>query len=407
MNYKIYNINWIDVILAPMKDTYSTTIQILVKAGSVFETKENNGISHFLEHMFFKGWERYPDAKSVSKAIDRIGGEFNAFTGKQRVGYYVKTNKNHTSKAIDVLSDMMVNAKFPKNEIEKERWVILQELKMYEDSPQKDIYDKFRRYYYGDNNYGWTTLGTIDNINSISQQNFFDYKNKLYTKQNMVIVVSWDLPNEDEIKEDIKNKFQNLLDWENKSIPKKPNYKPNIKLKSIDKDTQQNHLILWAPWFDKNDSRRYAASILATILGWNMSSKLFQAIREDKGLCYYIIGSHNASINDGLFWIKTWLQKDKFQEWLKEIYNQVQSMSKWKFTKQDYEDALGYVIGNMQISTETSDDVAGFLWNQYLLKWEIKTIDQIISNYQNVNFQDIKDIAAYLNKSNWYGCYIK
>ena len=154
MKYEIKNIAGIDCIFAPMEDSHSITIKIYCKAGSYYEDEKHNGISHFLEHMFFKGGKKYQTPKEVSLAIDKIGGDFNAFTSEEKVAYYVKCAPNYREVAFDVLSDMMVFARFDPEEMEKEKGVVIQELKMYEDEPRDVLEQKRGEWYYGKNNYG-------------------------------------------------------------------------------------------------------------------------------------------------------------------------------------------------------------------------------------------------------------
>jgi predicted Zn-dependent peptidase len=154
MHYTIENIAGIDCIFAPMQDTNSITLQIICKAGSIYESPELNGISHFLEHNFFKGGKKYPTPKAVAEAVDRFGGAFNAGTGNSMVNYYVKCAPNFAEQALDVLADMMMDAQFPEAELEREKGVVIQELKMYEDDPQSLAMDKRQHRYFGENSYG-------------------------------------------------------------------------------------------------------------------------------------------------------------------------------------------------------------------------------------------------------------
>lgn len=190
MKYEIIKIAGIDCIFAPNSDANSVTIEILSKAGSIYETRETNGISHFLEHMFFKGGKKYPTPKSVAAAVDAFGGEFNAYTGDEYAGYYVKAAPQFLTQAIDVLGDMMINPQFPHDEMEREKGVVIQEIKMYEDNPQRLVFDKWQEYFYGDNSYGWSTLGPEANIKAFTQDMLFTHKDALYTKDNIVITVA-------------------------------------------------------------------------------------------------------------------------------------------------------------------------------------------------------------------------
>mgnify|MGYP002859208940 CR=1 FL=1 len=168
MNYSIENIAWIDCIFAPMNDIHSITIQIMCKAWSIYETPEQSWIAHCLEHMFFKWWDRYKTQKDVSEALDSIWAEYNASTSSDIVEYYVKSAPEFVGKAIDVLADMMMNSKFNTEELEKEKWVIIQEMKMYEDNPVSLVQDKWREWYFWNNSFGRLVIGTIDTVSSFT-----------------------------------------------------------------------------------------------------------------------------------------------------------------------------------------------------------------------------------------------
>ena len=179
--------NGLRIITKRLENTQAATVLVLVRAGSRFETKSINGISHFLEHMFFKGAKRYTTAREVSETIDNIGGDFNAFTGKEYVGYYVKAAANHLDTSIDVISDMLIHATFDPVEIDKERGVIMEEYNMYQDTPTYQIGWDFEQLVFGDQPMGWDQVGTKDVINGLTSDQFVEFKNSLYVPKNTVI----------------------------------------------------------------------------------------------------------------------------------------------------------------------------------------------------------------------------
>jgi len=190
MQYLLRNAQGISVIFVPMTDSNSVTIQVLVKAGSLYESHTTNGLSHFLEHLFFKGGKRYATPHAVAQAVDSFGGEFNAYTGDQYAAYYVKCAPDYLERAADVLADMMINARFPIDELEREKGVVLQEMKMIQDNPQRVVMDYRKSFFYGDTCFGRPVIGTADNVRSFTQQDLFDHQRNLYTKDNLVIVVA-------------------------------------------------------------------------------------------------------------------------------------------------------------------------------------------------------------------------
>lgn len=407
MNYSIKKIQGIDCIFAPMQDSNSITIEIMCKAGNQYETKTTNGISHFLEHLFFKWGKKYPTPKSVAEAVDKFWWEFNAYTGDEYAGYYVKCAPDFVNKAIDVLWDMMINAQFPKDELEREKWVVIQELKMYEDNPMALVTQKRQQRYFGDNNYGRPTIWTIENILSFNQDMLFQHKEQLYTKDNLIIIITGKIKNQSEIEEQLAPIFQNLPDKKTYEKTPFPNYKPSEKSSFFDKKTEQNHLVISADWFKWNDKTRYAASVLTTILGGNMSSRFFQNIREKEGLCYYISASHLSWQDDGTFMMRAGIDKERFDFGIKRIYEEIEIIAGGDISQEEFDNTIGFNIGQLQMGIESSDQMASFLGAQYLLYGKIETLDQIVQTYKNLKIEDIKAIANKLNKENLYLYYIK
>ncbi len=406
MNYEIKNLWWVETILADMPDSNSTTVLILVKAWSIYETAQTNGISHFLEHMFFKGWKKYTNPKIVAETIDEIWWEFNAFTWEEYAWYYVKSSPEHVNISIDVLWDMLVDAQFPKDELEREKWVIIQEYMMYEDMPRELAMEKFKRFYYGDNSFGWSTLGTVENIKSFNQDHFFSHKNSLYTKDNLVVIVAWKIVDSKALEQLIWETFKDLPSATSYPKPVFLNQKPSLKSDFFDKKTQQNHLVIWAKWFDMFDDQRYASNILWTILWWNMSSRLFQEIREKRGLCYYISSFHDSSFHDWVFYIRAWIEKDRFDYGLKSIYQQLEDIAKGNFSQEDFDKAVWYFTWIRQINLETSDQIAWFVWHQYLFKKEIESLPSLLDNYRKLTLDDVKSVANIIKDDNLYLYYI-
>jgi predicted Zn-dependent peptidase len=294
MQYSLETLAGIDCIFAPMQESNSITITIMCRAGSVYESPELNGISHFLEHMFFKGGKKYTTPKAVAEAVDRFGGEFNAATGNEQVQYYVKCAPTFAEEALDVLADMMMYAQFPQEELEKEKGVVIQELKMYEDDPLSVASEKWQERYLGSNSYGRPIIGTIENILSSSSETLHQYKQQLYTKDNLIIVIAGKILDKEKIKKLIEEHFAALTAERSLSKPSFDFYQPLEHEAFFEKQTEQNHLIISARGFNGKQEQRFAANVLSTILGGNMSSRLFQNVRAKQGLCYYIRAGHAA-----------------------------------------------------------------------------------------------------------------
>ena len=407
MKYTIENIAGVDCLFAPMEDAYSVTIEIMCKAGSVYETKKTNGLSHFLEHLFFKWGNKYPTPKSVAEAVDKFGGEFNAYTGDEYAGYYVKCAPEFTDKAIDVLADMMNHAKFNTEELEREKGVVIQELKMYEDNPMAMVMEKWQGYYFGDNNYGRPIIGTEENIRSFTQEMLFDHKKELYTKDNLIIAIAGKINDKSAVVKQLEKEFATLLPTKTREKLAYVEHIPTAHTAFYEQKNEQNHLVISAPGFKGDDETRYAANVLATILWGNMSSRLFQNIREKQGLCYYIKASHRATQEAGTFVIRAGIDKQRFDFGVEKIFEEIKKVAEWNITQEEFENAIGYNEGQIQMGIESSDEMASFIGNQYLLYKQIDTLEDTLKKYKSLTLEDIKTVAKKLSKENLYLFYIK
>jgi predicted Zn-dependent peptidase len=182
---------------------------------------------------------------------------------------------------------------------------------------------------------------------------------------------------------------------------------PSKQKDFYNKKTEQNHLIISAKWFDGNDEKRYAANVLATILGWNMSSRLFQNIREKEWLCYYIGARHYNDPDSGFFLVRAGLEKWRFDFGVQKIYEELDRISKWDITQEEFNKAIWYNVWQLQMWIESSDDMANFVGNQYLLYWEVKTLDEILEIYKNMKLEDVLDVVDKFNKENLYQYWIE
>ena len=265
--------NGLRVITGSLEGTKAVTCLVLVKAGSRYETKDINGISHFLEHMFFKGAEKFKTAKAVSEAIDGVGGDFNAFTGKEYAGYYVKVASEQKLMALDVLSDMMLNARFDQVEIEKERGVIMEEFNMYQDTPMYQVAWNFERAIFGDQPIGWDEVGTKDVIRALSREDFVKYKEMLYMPENMLVCIAGDIEHDEAVK--LVEKYFPL-----EKIKKGVSFSafdPSVmgadKITLQSKKTEQAHLVCGVLGLPAEHPDHYVLKVLASVLGGNMSQE--------------------------------------------------------------------------------------------------------------------------------------
>lgn len=392
--------NKLRLLVVPMKSTEAVSIFIQFKAGSRYETKSNNGIAHFLEHMFFKGGNRYPTPRSVAEAIDGVGGVFNAFTSNETVGYYIKVAKENIELAFDVLSDMLLHSQFKQEDIDREKGVIVEEYNMYQDDPQSILYDEFTELMFGANHpLGRDILGNMSFIRSATKKDFINYRDELYTNSNMVVSVAGNTSLV-EVKK-LVNKYLLLTKSgkKNIAIPYKAEAKPKKKIKVINKKTEQAHIIMGMPTFGAQHPDKYTADVLSVILGGGMSSRLFASIRERHGLAYYVRASHSAAHPDiGTFIISAGVNIKKTAFAIEIIMNELKDLIKSPVPAKELKKAKQALIGKLVLSLESSDAVASGIGNMELLYDEIETIAEIKRKYRAVTVKQIQTLAKKIFK---------
>ncbi len=331
------------IITAPIEGTASVTVMIFAGAGSRYEIEKERGISHFLEHMFFKGGRKYKNTKEVSAAIDGVGGEFNAFTGKEYAGYYVKTAAEQVELATDVLSDMLLYATFPQDEIEKERGVIMEEERMYQDTPMYRAGWDFEDVLYGDHPLGWDTIGRESVIRSVNQADFQKHKDELYSAENLVVTFAGKITPEQAL--ELTEKYLGPITGKHsrKFIPLKKYGDKKVFLRT--KNTEQAHLVIGVPAVSSVDEAHFAHKLLAVILGGNMSSRMFLNIREARGLCYYIATETDSYMDAGSLSTRAGVDQSRLHEALKYIRHEYEVCAKDGVTDEEMTRAKAYLKG--------------------------------------------------------------
>lgn len=403
------DLDWVQALFVDMPHATSTTIFVLVKAWGFYETKENNWISHILEHMFFKWWEKYKTATEISKLVECRWWEINAMTDREYCWYYIKFSPEHTLLWIDILSDILVSPQFDPKELNQEKKVIIEELRIDKDDYQESLQERFDRFFYWDNALWRSLFWTIASIKNCTSQTLEAYHKALYTKDNMIVVVAWKIIDKEKIQQQIAKQFAPIPSHKTITQPPIKIVRPKEKIKSFKKWTEQTHLIIWAEWFDRASDNREKlwAEILAVILWGNCSSRLFIDFREKHWLWYYIWAHHEIWGFSGEFLISAWIKKQRFNFGIKQINKQIDEVAKWKFSTQEVSDAIWYIAWDLNLSFEKSDSVAEFYWLQYILNWKIETLEEYIQNYRDITFEDVLKIAYKLSKDHRYMYYIE
>lgn len=396
MNFKKTTLdNGLRIITAPQPGNQAVTILVLVEAGSEYETKEINGLSHFLEHLVFKGTKRRPKAIDISAELDGIGAIYNAFTGQEYTGYFAKADKGHFEKILDVVSDMYLNPIFDPAEIDKERGVIVEEINMYEDLPMRRVSEVFAELLYGDEPAGWSIAGEKEVIRRLTRDDIVRYRSKHYLAGSTVVVVSGAIDEEEVIKK-ISATFAEMPLGEK---PVKPEMResqtaPAMLLKT--KETDQTHLVLGVRGFDVFDKRRYAVEVLADMLGGGMSSRLWQKIRDEMGAAYYVRAGVDLFIDHGYLAVGAGVDHRKIKEVIEAVVNEFKEIKSGKFAVAELQRAKEHLVGHLMLGIETSDALAGFYGLQEIITGKITTPEEIAKKVQAVKKDDIIDVAKEL-----------
>ncbi|MFA5124556.1 MAG: pitrilysin family protein [Patescibacteria group bacterium] len=382
--------NGIRLITAPLHDTQTASLLVLFKVGSRQETPQLRGVSHFIEHMMFKGTDRRPTTLDLSKELDGIGAEYNAFTGKDMTGYYIKSDARHLPLAIDMLSDMVINSKFDAVELEKEKGVIVEEINMYEDNPLMHVEEMLEELVFDGGQLGHLIAGSKKTVRGLDRKKLLAYKRNYYNGANVVIGLAGKFSDK-QIKE-ISAKFS--LPGGKKSAIKRSiikQQKPRIKIK--DKATEQVQLALGFPAWSTHDKRVPALNLLAIILGGNMSSRLFINIREQKGLAYFIRSWPNLYEDTGLLVIQAGLDKARLELALEAIILEIKSILAGGVTAEELNRAKEFVAGKTALDLEDSMSIAQFYVNQELMNKPLMTPEQKLKKIFAVSAKEVQRVA--------------
>jgi predicted Zn-dependent peptidase len=386
--------NGLRIITVPMPSFESATVMVMVGAGSRYETEKNNGISHFLEHMAFKGTEKRPNAQAIASLIDGIGGEFNAFTSKEVTGYYVKSAVTHVDLCLDILSDMLQNSKLDKDEMEREKGVILEEINLYEDTPARKIGDIYEGLLYGDTPMGWDIAGRKEVIKALTREDFVSYMGSLYSANNLTVVVAGGIDVE-ETEAQIEKYFGKMKSFDTLRYKKldQNQVKPDLYIKH--KDTEQVHIALGFRTVPIDSEEKHALSVLAAILGGGMSSRLFSEVREKRGLAYYVRTSSEHYQDAGNIVSTAGLDPKRLEEGIEVIVSEYSKFAKGEanITSEEFNKAKEYLKGHLVLELEDSRSVAGFYAQAELLEKHIETSEELLEKIDKVTLKEVEDVA--------------
>ena len=383
--------NGLRVLFFPMKNTEAVTSLFLAGTGSKYETRKLSGISHLLEHLIFRGTKNYPKPTSISQALDEVGGFYNAFTDKEVLGIIFKTSSENFNLALRILAEMVSSPLLNKDELIKEKRVVIEEINMREDDPQILILDLWETLLYGDQPAGWQVIGSRKTVNKISQKDLFNYSKNFFIGKGSVLIIVGDIKKD--MEKNIKKNFSILSSKER--IKKEPveehQQEPKILLRF--KETDQTHLCLGVRTFDTFSDKKYALALIASLLGGMMSSRLFVEIREKKGLAYYVRTSCEHYTDTGYLMTHAGLNNTKVFEAVEIICKEYQRLKTERVTKKELDKAKENLKGRLKLGLETSDSFASFFGLQEVIGQEVLTPQQQWQKIAKITPDDILKIA--------------
>lgn len=391
-NYKIKKLaNGLPIISLPVASMKTATILVMFKTGSKYEDRRTSGLSHFLEHMFFKGTEKYPDTLSLSSALDAIGAEYNAFTSKEYTGYFIKTASAKMPVAVNIIHEMLEKSKFDAAEIEREKGVIIEEFNMYQDNPLMLIEDILEECLYGDTPAGWSTIGTKKNIKSFKRQDFLDYFNRQYGSKSMYILLAGSWPKS--LDRNLVNLFKSVKKnkWQDKPLLKEKQSVPQVKVHY--KKTDQVTLSLAVRAFPAGDKDEAALRILSVILGGAMSSRLFIRLRERQGLAYHVRTMTELSSDAGYLSTRAGVPLIKLDQSIKTILEEYKKLSIETVPAKELKKAKDFYVSHLTMQLESSDDIASFYGRQVILPKPLVKPVEMIRKIQAVKAEDVQRVA--------------
>lgn len=389
------------VVLSPVPEAHSVTVMVTTATGSRFENKQENGMAHFLEHMLFKGTKKRPKAKMIAEALDAVGGEFNAFTSKDHTAYYAKVDARHTYIALDVVSDIFLNATLSSKEIEKERGTITEEINMYEDMPMRGVYEVFDSLFYGEHPLGCSILGPKKNIAQFTRAQFKHYLARNYVAHNTVVSVSGAF-SEQEMLRAVTKAFATMRTGGSPPLHLYTHTQQEPRVRIKHKKTDQTHFILGVPSVPFGHVDEATVEVLMVLLGGGMSSRLFTEVREKLGLAYYITAGTNEYIDHGYVYIRAGVSNDKCVKAVSVCMQELIKIARTQVSTAELQKAQEYIKGTRALSLDTTDSIAQFTGYSTVVRGSIENLESLDKKTNAVTVQDVRRVAKKLFNTTAY-----
>jgi predicted Zn-dependent peptidase len=380
------------MVAVPMADNPTVTVLVLVETGSKYEKKEKNGLSHFLEHMCFKGTATRPNTSDLSKELDTLGCEYNAFTGPEYTGYYAKGKAQDFLKLLDIVSDLYLNPLFKEEEIEKEKGVIVDEINMYDDLPTQKVHEVWMKLLYGDQPAGWPIAGERDVVRAMSRADFVAYRKLHYVAGATTVVVTGDIDTVKAFKE-ITQKFKGISEGKKGGKKKTNDMQSAARVATMFKETDQTHFILGVRSFPVGDKRNPSLSVLGGILGSGMSSRLFRKLRDEMGVGYYVRAGNTAATDTGYFSVAAGVSTPRIEEVLRAVIAEFETLKKELVSKEELAKVKEHLVGMMYLGLESSDDLAEYYGVQEVMRRDLRTPKEKEKLIRAVTAEDVRNMA--------------
>jgi predicted Zn-dependent peptidase len=386
--------NGVRLLTAPMPQAQSVSCFLMLAAGSRYETRETNGIAHFAEHMFFKGTDRRPTARDLAGEVDAIGGEFNAFTGKEYTGYYVKCAAEHRDVALDVIVDMIRNSKLDAGEIDREKGVIVEEMNMYYDTPRDFIDGVYEELVYGDHPLGWDIIGRKETVRGASRETFLDYLGSWYKPSRMVVGVSGRIG--DGLVERVTELLGDLEDGPS-GEPLPALASPNgTRVKVHTKQSDQAHICLGVRSRPIADPDRYVLTVLSTVLGGGMSSRLFTEVRERRGLAYYVFATNHSYTDAGSLYAQAGVDIERIDDAVGTVAEELKKIAASAVPEDELRKAKNFAKGRFVLQIESPHGLIMFGLRREVLEGRVPEPEEVLTGVEAVTAEDVQRVAREL-----------
>ncbi len=384
--------NGLRIISVPNPDSLAATILVLVEAGSKYEAKKINGLSHFLEHMCFKGTSSRPRAIEISAALDSLGAQYNAFTGHEYTGYYAKVSAPYFDKALEIVADLYQNPLFSEAEIEKEKGVVIEEINMYEDLPQRKVQDLLTELLYGDQPAGWSIAGDKQTIKILNRDDFLKYRGEHYVASATTVVVAGKY-NEKTIFKQIESQFKNVIHGKKfgKVKTKEGQKEPQILVRH--KQSDQTHLVIAFRTYDAYDKRNHTLELLANILGGSKSSRLFQRIRGKMEAAYYGRAENDTFTDHGYLAISAGADNSRAEEVIKAILEECKRLAEVPLADKELQVFKDSMVGGLSLGLETSDAIASYYGGMEIMRKPLEGPEEVAKKIQKVTAREVQKAA--------------